>query len=101
MDPPPVLAAPNGEVVEAPPPPPNAGVPVAVPLPNRPLPEADVGFAEAGFPKLKPLEEAAGCALPKRPPDAGAVDPKGEFDAPELFAPDEKLKPDILDVDGI
>ena len=97
-----VDAPPNGELVVAPPP--NAEVPVADPLPNRPLPAAVVGVAAAGFPKLNPppvdVLPLAGCALPKRPPDAGAVDPKGEFDAPELLAAFPKLKPDILNVCG-
>jgi hypothetical protein len=79
--------------------------PVALPLPNKPLPAADVGLADVGFPNLNPPPVAApplagGCALPKRVPDAGAVLPKGEGDAPELFpAPEVKLNPDMADVD--
>lgn len=93
----PVPAPPKGEDVEAVPP--NAGVPaVALPPPKRLLPAAAVGFAPAVWPKLNPPpdEDAAGCALPNRPPDAGAVDPKGEDAAPVVFPAAPKLKPDML-----
>lgn len=75
---------------------------MVLPPPNRPLPAADVGFAVV--PKLNPPPVDApplvDCALPKRPPDAGAVDPKGEDDAPELLpAPEVKLNADMADVD--
>lgn len=96
----PVLAAPpKGEDVEVLPP--NAEVPVAaLPPPKRLLPVAGVGFAAAVWPKLNPppADEAAGCALPNRPPEAGAVEPKGEDAAPVVLPVPPKLKPDIIDL---
>jgi hypothetical protein len=94
----PVLPPPRGAAVVAPPP--NGEDAVAFPPPNRDV--GLVGFAEVGFAKLNPppvdVPPLAGCALPKRLPDAGAVAPKGEGDAPELFAAFVwKLNPDMAD----
>lgn len=98
-------APPNVEPVAFPAPnadpPPNVE-PVACAPPNRPLPAADVGLDEGVLPNLNPPAVAApplAGALPKSPPDAGAVVPKGEVDAPELFPALEKLKADMANAD--
>lgn len=94
----PVLAPPpKGEDVEALAP--NAEDPgAALPPPKRLLPVAGVELAAAVWPKLNPPpdDDAAGCALPNRPPEAGAVDPKLGGAAPVVFPAAAKLNPDDM-----